>query len=141
MNAPAKIDTAQNNGMMTSEEAMALATQDTVLTPRFYTTDFDALDAIDVSLVRDEWDQLIAEMVGDPNKTHFRHKNDFAGIIEGLEPKLRAEFTDFLVSSMTSEFSGCVLYAEIARRTKNPDVKQLFKLLARDESRHAGFIN
>ncbi len=141
MNAPAKINAASNHEMMTSEEAMALATQDTVLTPRFYTTDFDALDAIDVSLVREEWDQLIADMVGDPNKTHFRHKNDFAGIIEGLEPELRAEFTDFLVSSMTSEFSGCVLYAEIARRTKNPDVKQLFKLLARDESRHAGFIN
>ncbi|WP_223073601.1 magnesium-protoporphyrin IX monomethyl ester (oxidative) cyclase [Erythrobacter sp. SCSIO 43205] len=127
--------------MMTSEEAMALATKDTVLTPRFYTTDFDALDAIDVSLVREEWDQLIADMVGDPNKTHFRHKGDFAGVIEALEPELRAEFTDFLVSSMTSEFSGCVLYAEIAKRTKNPDVKQLFKLLARDESRHAGFIN
>lgn len=141
MNAPAKINPAHNDGMMTSEEAMALATKDTVLTPRFYTTDFDALDAIDVSPVREEWDQLIADMVGDPNKTHFRHKNDFAGIIEGLEPELRAEFTDFLVSSMTSEFSGCVLYAEIARRTKNPDVKQLFKLLARDESRHAGFIN
>ena len=141
MNAPAKIDAARHNGMMTSEEAMALATQDTVLTPRFYTTDFDALDAIDVSLVREEWDQLMADMVSDPNKMHFRHKNDFAGIIEGLEPELRAEFTDFLVSSMTSEFSGCVLYAEIARRTKNPDVKLLFKLLARDESRHAGFIN
>jgi magnesium-protoporphyrin IX monomethyl ester (oxidative) cyclase len=143
MNAQTKIKAATPapDAMMTSEEAMALATQDTVLTPRFYTTDFDALDAIDVSLVREEWDQLIADMVGDPNKTHFRHKNDFAGIIEGLEPELRAEFTDFLVSSMTSEFSGCVLYAEIARRTKNPDVKQLFKLLARDESRHAGFIN
>jgi len=140
MNAHAQIK-ADPGHMMTSEEAMALATQDTVLTPRFYTTDFDALDAIDVSLVREEWDQLIADMVGDPNKTHFRHKNDFAGIIEGMEPELRAEFTDFLVSSMTSEFSGCVLYAEIARRTKNPDVKQLFKLLARDESRHAGFIN
>ena len=141
MNAHTDIKAASADRMMTSEEAMALATQDTVLTPRFYTTDFDALDAIDVSLVREEWDQLIADMVGDPNKTHFRHKNDFAGIIEGLEPELRAEFTDFLVSSMTSEFSGCVLYAEIARRTKNPDVKQLFKLLARDESRHAGFIN
>jgi magnesium-protoporphyrin IX monomethyl ester (oxidative) cyclase len=126
---------------MTSEEAMALATQDTMLTPRFYTTDFDALDAIDVSRVRAEWDQLIADMVGDPNKLHFKHSDRFKGVIEGLEPSLRQEFTDFLVSSMTSEFSGCVLYAEIARRTKNPDVKQLFRLLARDESRHAGFIN
>lgn len=126
---------------MTSEEAMAIATQDTMLTPRFYTTDYDALDAIDVSLVRPEWDQLIADMVGDPNKLHFKHSDRFKGVIEGLEPSLRQEFTDFLVSSMTSEFSGCVLYAEIARRTKNPDVKQLFRLLARDESRHAGFIN
>jgi magnesium-protoporphyrin IX monomethyl ester (oxidative) cyclase len=126
---------------MTSEEAMALATQDTMLTPRFYTTDFDALDAIDVSRVRAEWDVLIADMVGDPNKLHFKHTDAFKGVIEGLEPSLRQEFTDFLVSSMTSEFSGCVLYAEIARRTKNPDVKQLFRLLARDESRHAGFIN
>jgi magnesium-protoporphyrin IX monomethyl ester (oxidative) cyclase len=126
---------------MTSEEAMAIATQDTMLTPRFYTTDYDALDAIDVSRVRAEWDQLIADMVGDPNKLHFRHNGSFKGVIEGLEPALRQEFTDFMVSSMTSEFSGCVLYAEIARRTKNPDVKQLFKLLARDESRHAGFIN
>jgi magnesium-protoporphyrin IX monomethyl ester (oxidative) cyclase len=126
---------------MTSEEAMALATQDTMLTPRFYTTDFDALDAIDVSRVRAEWDVLIADMVGDPNKLHFKHTDAFKGVIEGLEPSLRQEFTDFLVSSMTSEFSGCVLYAEIARRTKNADVKQLFRLLARDESRHAGFIN
>jgi len=126
---------------ITSEEAMEIATQDTILTPRFYTTDFDALDAIDVSLVREEWDQLIADMVGDPNKKHFRHNDSFTGVIENLEPELRAEFTDFLVSSMTSEFSGCILYAEIAKRTKNPDVKQLFKLLARDESRHAGFIN
>ena len=126
---------------MTSEEAMALATQDTMLTPRFYTTDFDALDAIDVSPVRGEWDQLIDDMVGDPNKLHFKHTDAFKGVIEGLEPSLRQEFTDFLISSMTSEFSGCVLYAEIARRTKNPDVKQLFRLLARDESRHAGFIN
>ncbi|MFB0613059.1 magnesium-protoporphyrin IX monomethyl ester (oxidative) cyclase [Aurantiacibacter poecillastricola] len=133
MNAQTKIAAAP--------DTMEMAKENTVLSPRFYTTDFDALDSIDVSLVREEWDELIAEMKSDPNKRHFKRDASFDGVIEGLEPELRAEFIDFLVSSLTAEFSGCVLYAEIARRTKNPDVKQLFKLLARDESRHAGFIN
>ncbi|GAB5348287.1 magnesium-protoporphyrin IX monomethyl ester (oxidative) cyclase [Alteriqipengyuania sp. 357] len=122
-------------------DTYAMATHETVLSPRFYTTDFDALDGIDVSLVRGEWDGLLAEMEADPNRYHFKRDASFDGVIESLDPALRAEFIDFLVSSLTAEFSGCVLYAEIAKRTKNPDVKRLFKLLARDESRHAGFIN
>ncbi|MFZ4381234.1 MAG: magnesium-protoporphyrin IX monomethyl ester (oxidative) cyclase [Sandarakinorhabdus sp.] len=126
---------------LTKDAAMAIATQDTVLSPRFYTTDYDAMDRIDVSGVRAEWDSLIAEMQADPNRKHFKRTPEFDGVIAAMDPVLKPEFVDFLVSSMTSEFSGCILYAEITKRMKNPDAKALFRLMARDESRHAGFIN
>lgn len=127
---------------MTSEMATEVAMQNTLLTPRFYTTDFDEMDAIDVSPVRADWDVLIGEMKADPNKGHFKKNEDWGTVDwEGMEPKLRAEFIDFLISSCTAEFSGCVLYKEMKRRGSNKDITELFQLMARDEARHAGFIN
>ncbi|MCY4305363.1 MAG: magnesium-protoporphyrin IX monomethyl ester (oxidative) cyclase [Aestuariivita sp.] len=125
-----------------SDSATAVAMTNTLLAPRFYTTNFDELDAIDVSNVRDDWDRLINRMVSDPNKGHFKKNADWDHIDwENMDPDLKKEFIDFLISSCTAEFSGCVLYKEMKRRGKNRDVTQLFQLMARDEARHAGFIN
>ena len=70
--AIAEAQDAQFNDEMATETAM----QNTLLTPRFYTTDFDELDAVDVSGVQEDWDDLIAQMLADPNKGHFK-KNTF----------------------------------------------------------------
>lgn len=136
--AIAEAQDAQFNDEMATETAM----QNTLLTPRFYTTDFDEMDAIDVSPVREDWDDLIAQMKSDPNRGHFKKNEDWDQIDwDGMEPELKKEFIDFLISSCTAEFSGCVLYKEMKRRGNNDDITTLFQLMARDEARHAGFIN
>jgi magnesium-protoporphyrin IX monomethyl ester (oxidative) cyclase len=117
------------------------ALEETILSPRFYTTDFDEMDKINIDSLRPEWDKLMAEYEDDSNLDHFQRPKDMSEDYSKLPDDLYKEFCDFLISSITSEFSGCVLYAEIKKKVKNPDLKKLFGYMARDESRHAGFIN
>ena len=72
-------------------DTTAMATETTLLNPRFYTTDFDEMDRIDVTPVRAEWDKLIAQMKSDPNKGHFKKNADWDEVDwAGMDPALTA---------------------------------------------------
>jgi magnesium-protoporphyrin IX monomethyl ester (oxidative) cyclase len=123
------------------DDVMQRARSENLISPRFYTTDYKAMDRLDVSSLRAEWDTMLAEYEGDNNHDHFMRDEAFASEIRELPPGLRQEFLDFMITSITSEYSGCVLYNEIRKNVDNPDIKQLMTYLTRDESRHANFIN
>jgi magnesium-protoporphyrin IX monomethyl ester (oxidative) cyclase len=141
MNATAELSMDVKARPGIASEATEQARKDTILSPRFYTTDFAAMDRIDVSTIRPEWDALMAEFETDANRNYFVRTDEFRMELANLPEGLRAEFLEFLVSSVTAEFSGCVLYSEIRKRVKNPDMRALFGYMSRDEARHAEFIN
>lgn len=134
-------DSAVFEPIQISADATRAAMSESIISPRFYTTDFAAMNRIDASPVRAEFDQMMAEFEGNNNQDHFQRTEDFTSQIRTLEPALQQEFLDFLISSVTSGYSGCMLYNEIRKNVDNPDIKQLMTYLTRDESRHANFIN
>ena len=71
-------------------EATRQAVRDTVLAPRFYTTDFAAMDRVDVGRVRADWDALMEEFRRDSNRGHFARTAAFDAFdLQALPPDLR----------------------------------------------------
>ncbi len=117
--------------------------KETILTPRFYTTDFDEMAKMDLSINEEELEAICEEFRKDYNRHHFVRNSEFEGAADKLDPETRKVFIEFLEQSCTSEFSGFLLYKELSRRIKdkNPLLAECFAHMARDEARHAGFLN
>lgn len=124
-----------------SSDLTERAKEATILSPQFYKTDYAAMDRVDLTPVRAEWNEMMAEFDADSNVNHFDPDDDFEVSLDTIPEEAREEFCNFLVSSITSEFSGCILYANIRKEAQNPDIERLMGYMARDESRHANFIN
>ncbi|MDJ0580429.1 magnesium-protoporphyrin IX monomethyl ester (oxidative) cyclase [Crocosphaera sp.] len=117
--------------------------KETILTPRFYTTDFDAVAKMDISVNEEELKAILEEFRTDYNRYHFIRRGEFAQSWEHIDGDTRRLFVEFLERSCTAEFSGFLLYKELGRRLKDksPVLAECFTLMSRDEARHAGFLN
>ena len=117
--------------------------KETILTPRFYTTDFEAMAKMDISANEEELKAILQEFRADYNRTHFVRDEEFNQSWENIDGETRRLFVEFLERSCTAEFSGFLLYKELGRRLKDrsPVLAECFNLMSRDEARHAGFLN
>jgi len=125
------------------KEGVKAPVQETLLTPRFYTTDFDAVAQMDISAYEIELKAIVDELKADYNRDHFVRDDEFKQTWDSIDGEKREAFIDFLERSCTSEFSGFLLFKELSRRLKNrnPILADAFNCMARDEARHAGFLN
>ncbi|HIK29116.1 MAG: magnesium-protoporphyrin IX monomethyl ester (oxidative) cyclase [Oscillatoriaceae bacterium SKW80] len=117
--------------------------KETILTPRFYTTDFDEMAKMDISANEEELKAILEEFRADYNRNHFVRDAEFEQSWDHIDGETRRLFIEFLERSCTAEFSGFLLYKELGRRLKdkNPVLAECFTLMSRDEARHAGFLN
>ena len=135
----------KNLGFDTMRDGIKVAADETVLSPRFYTTDFDEMERmfnleINPNLNLAEIESTLAEFRQDYNQKHFVRNETFKDAAQKIQGPMRKIFIEFLERSCTAEFSGFLLYKELGRRLKKtcPAVAEIFVLLSRDEARHAG---
>ena len=117
--------------------------QETLLTPRFYTTNFEEIGELNISSNQEEFEALLEEFKADYNRQHFIRDSEFEKSWSTLDTSTQKLFIEFLERSCTAEFSGFLLYKELSRRLKpiSPIIAECFLLMSRDEARHAGFLN
>ena len=117
--------------------------KESLLTPRFYTTNFKEICELDVSSNIQEIEAIVEEFRIDYNRDHFVRDKEFLATWNFFDSSTENIFIEFLERSCTAEFSGFLLYKEISRNLKksNPLLAEAFSFMSRDEARHAGFLN
>ncbi|HEY9853799.1 MAG TPA: magnesium-protoporphyrin IX monomethyl ester (oxidative) cyclase [Leptolyngbyaceae cyanobacterium] len=128
---------------LNGSEGKVKGIKENILTPRFYTTDFETAAKLDLSAQQEELEAMLAEMRADYNRHHFVRDEAFNQSWDNLTGEARQAFIDYLERSCVSEFSGFLLFKELSRKLKerSPLLSEMFNLMARDEARHAGFLN
>ncbi|MGB8267000.1 MAG: magnesium-protoporphyrin IX monomethyl ester (oxidative) cyclase [Candidatus Velthaea sp.] len=109
-----------------------------LLRPRLYRTDNELLNSLNVDWLRAEFEEMRRDFEADWNRSHFKWDEEALDI--DYDP-LWSEFYEFLHRSAIGEFSGCLLYSDVCRKISDPSIAAIYKSMARDEGRHASFLN
>ena len=128
---------------LTQKSQAAPHLSEDILTPRFYITEFDKAARTNVEETRSLFEAMTKEMEADYNRDHFDRKTSLDRL-HFLAPEEKIVYESYLVRSCVSEFSGFLLFKELSRQLKKVDrldLSHIFQMLARDEARHAGFLN
>ena len=90
---------------------------------------------INPNIDMEELTACLHEFRNDYNQRHFVRNHAFKDAADHITGPVRKIFIEFLERSCTAEFSGFLLYKELARRMKasSPEVAEMFAMMSRDE--------
>jgi magnesium-protoporphyrin IX monomethyl ester (oxidative) cyclase len=101
------------------------------------------MSKIDTSVCQEAFDAVIGELKKDQSKEKFIRDEDFNQPWDQIPGEIQNLIIDLLERFCASEYSGFILYKELSHQLKetNSLLSDGFSLMARDEARHAGFLN
>ena len=79
------VNTLQKSEFDEMRPGIKVPAKETILTPRFYTTDFDAVAKMDISVNEEELKAILEEFRTDYNRHHFVRRGEFAQTWEHID--------------------------------------------------------
>ncbi|PAX60495.1 magnesium-protoporphyrin IX monomethyl ester (oxidative) cyclase [Brunnivagina elsteri] len=116
---------------------------ETQIYPGFYTTNIKKLANVDYLRFQGAFDTVITDLKNDYNKDKFVRDNSFNQSWDHIQGEARELIIKLLEMYCAAEYSGFILYKELSYqlRETNSTLSDGFRLMSRDEARHASFLN
>ena len=121
--------------MMTQAEVL--------IQPPFYITNPQSISATEMSATQDNLIAVLHDLESDRSRDTFIRTEEFNQSWSHIQSKDRELIIDLLTRSSVAEYSGFLMYKRLSYQLKetNSNLARGFSLLARDEARHAAFLN
>ena len=126
---------------------MSLSTKtqvkETFISPAFYTTDITKMSEVDTVIFAETFDAVLVELQKDHNKDKYIRNESFVQSWDYLQGEVREIIIKILEMYCAAEYAGFILYKELSYQLKDTNnlLSDAFSFMARDEARHASFLN